>query len=127
MIRRTVFGSFNIGCVIVPALMNDVRSCGMRGVPWVAAVWLGNTIGVAVPVTNGVMLAAGMVGVLGELDPGFEKTDHHLTRRSYAALRRKHGAKRNSTFHCRKQAEELSMVSHLPGTAAGPSARIEAA
>jgi hypothetical protein len=44
-LRRTVFGSSKMACVIVPALMKEVRSCGSRAVPWAAAVWLWNGIG----------------------------------------------------------------------------------
>jgi hypothetical protein len=58
-----VFGSINIACVIVPVLMNGLRSCGIRGVLGVAAVWLGKATSIAgLPVMDGVMLTGGMVG-----------------------------------------------------------------
>jgi len=60
---RTVLGSSRIACVIVPAVMKGVRSCGMRGVFGVAAVWLANLILVAgFAVRNGVMSTAAMFG-----------------------------------------------------------------
>jgi hypothetical protein len=36
--RRSELGSSSIFCVMVPAAIKDVRSCGIRGVPLVAAV-----------------------------------------------------------------------------------------
>src|ERR1700674_250591 len=61
--RRTELGSSSIFCVIVPAAMKDVRSCGIRGVPLLAAIWLGKgTLPAGLPMKNGVMSTGGIVG-----------------------------------------------------------------
>src|SRR5882757_3221938 len=58
-------GLFSIAWVIVPALMNGVRSCGIRAVPPAAAVWLGNGLPElgAEPVAKGLMGTTGNVGL----------------------------------------------------------------
>ena len=61
-LRNTVFGSVSMAWVIVPAAINLVRSCGSLGVSVADAVWLANGILLLVPITNGVMSTAGMVG-----------------------------------------------------------------
>ena len=62
----TVLGSDSIACVMVPAAMNDVRSWGIRAVGLFGGlfvtVWLGNGILLPVPILNGVMSTAGIVG-----------------------------------------------------------------
>src|SRR5271165_3609533 len=61
--RSTVFGSSRMACVMVPAAMNLVRSCGILGVFGSVAVWLGNRILLAgFPVTNGVMSTGSITG-----------------------------------------------------------------
>ena len=65
-LRRIVLGSSNMACVIVPWVMNELRSCGIRAVSLLVAVWLGNGIlfwGGAV--VNGVISTAGIVGLPG--------------------------------------------------------------
>src|SRR6266581_69278 len=65
-LRRIVLGSFSMACVIVPAAMKEVRSCGIRGVSLLVAVWLGNVILLpGEPMANGVMSTAGIVGFPG--------------------------------------------------------------
>jgi hypothetical protein len=61
------FGLSNIACVMVPAVMNGVRSWGIRVVPWLVTVWLANGIvggtGDPGPTAGpGVMLTEGMLG-----------------------------------------------------------------
>src|SRR3954470_19831945 len=51
-----------MACVIVPAAMNGVRSCGMREVSSEAAVWLGTLDGPRSSVKSGVILTAGISG-----------------------------------------------------------------
>lgn len=66
ILLRIEFGLSNMSCVIVPALMKGVRSCGIRAVPWLVAVWLGNFIGFVVfpgaTVVNGVISTEFMIG-----------------------------------------------------------------
>src|ERR1700733_366664 len=59
-LRSTVLGSSRIACVMVPAVINEVRSCGILSVLTGAAVWLGNWIGA--PPAVGVILTDGIVG-----------------------------------------------------------------
>src|SRR5689334_541480 len=62
-LRRKVLGSSSIACVIVPAGMKDVRSCGIRGVFLLDAVWLANLIlELGWSMVNGVMSLDVMVG-----------------------------------------------------------------
>src|ERR1700737_5022805 len=61
--RNTVFGSSRIACVMVPAAMKGVRSCGMRGVVLSVAVWLLNLILFAgLPPGKGVMSTGSILG-----------------------------------------------------------------
>ena len=53
-LRRRVLGSVSMACVMVPAVMNGVRFCGIRAVLSSVAVWLANVIWWAgSPVTEG--------------------------------------------------------------------------
>ena len=53
---RTMLGLSRMSCVIVPAAMKLVRSCGSRKVSVLAAVWLGNLmVAVGSPILKGVM------------------------------------------------------------------------
>lgn len=63
-LRRTVFGSSRMAWVIVPALMNGVRSCGSLSVFFKLAVWLGNGTGDGglLLIKNGVIFATGILG-----------------------------------------------------------------
>jgi len=62
--RKKLLGSSKRAWVIVPAAMNLERSCGNRGVAVFDAVWAMNLMrfGGLLPITNGVILTAGMVG-----------------------------------------------------------------
>ena len=68
-LRSRLLGSFSISCVMVPWEMKGARFWGIRGVPPVAAVWLGKEIALpGEPVVKGVMLTAGMVGFPARTD-----------------------------------------------------------
>lgn len=70
-LRRTVLGSVSMAWVMVPAVMNLLRSCGSRGVSVLEAVWLMNGIlPLGLPMMNGVMSTAGMVGAPLTLEVG---------------------------------------------------------
>lgn len=61
-LRNTVLGSVSMSCVIVPAAMNLLRSCGNLGVFVADAVWLANLTLVLLPITKGVISTAAIVG-----------------------------------------------------------------
>src|SRR5215469_4768969 len=62
-LRRSVLGSVNMACVMVPAAMKRVRSCGIRAVLLVVAVWLGKgNLLLGGAVENGVISTTGIVG-----------------------------------------------------------------
>lgn len=61
-LRNTVFGSSRMAWAMVPAAMNFPRSCGSLAVLVFDASWLANRILLLVPITNGVMSTAGIVG-----------------------------------------------------------------
>lgn len=62
-LRRSVLGSVNMACVMVPAAMKGVRFCGMRNVLLLLAVWLRKgTLLLGGAVRNGVMSTGGMTG-----------------------------------------------------------------
>jgi hypothetical protein len=64
-------GSSSMACVMVPASTQDVRSCGIRAVPLLAAIWLGNWILVfGWPIVNGVRLIGTAAIVTRSADPG---------------------------------------------------------
>ena len=66
-LRSTVFGSCRMSWVIVPAVMNGVRSCGSLRVFVRFAVWLGNVtnfVGLLL-ITNGVISVGGILGAPG--------------------------------------------------------------
>src|SRR3954471_5498341 len=66
-LRRTLFGSSRMACVIVPAAMKLERSCGILGVGVLVAVWEGNRIFAPAPLLPmGVMSTGGITG-----GPGF--------------------------------------------------------
>ena len=61
--RSTVLGSVSMAWVMVPAAMNLPRSCGSLGVSVLAAVWpMNGILLLGLPIANGVMSTAGMVG-----------------------------------------------------------------
>ena len=70
-LRITVFGSFSIAWVMVPAAMNLLRSFGNLAVFELDAFWLAN---VALPlggaIKNGVISTAGIFGAPEELEVG---------------------------------------------------------
>src|SRR5215467_6186562 len=62
-LRSRVLGSSIIACVIVPAAMKDVRSCGILAVFLSDAFWLGNgTFDGGWPILNGVVSLGPMTG-----------------------------------------------------------------
>src|SRR5262249_22986038 len=62
-LRSRVLGSSTIACVIVPAAMKDVRSCGILAVFLSDAFWLGNgTFEGGWPILNGVVSLGPMTG-----------------------------------------------------------------
>ena len=61
-LRRMELGSSRMAWVMEPAAMNAVRSCGMRGVAWAVAVWLGKCCLAPPLMKKGVMSTGGMVG-----------------------------------------------------------------
>src|SRR5580700_3163432 len=63
-LRSKLLGSFKRSCVMVPAAMKLVRSCGILNVSVLLAVWLGKGInfGGFDPVTNGVMSTGDITG-----------------------------------------------------------------
>ena len=61
---RMMLGLSRMSCVMVPAAMKSVRSCGSRKVAASVAVWLGNLMGwPGLPIGKGVMSTGFIAGL----------------------------------------------------------------